>query len=59
MALGFGANARLLAAFEATYGSPPTDNYHRLGFSRYGLSARQRLIYQAARNPHMPTELVS
>jgi len=44
MALGFGANARLLAAFEATYGSPPTDNYHRLGFSRYGLSARQQLI---------------
>lgn len=44
MALGFGANARPLAAFEATYGSPPTDNYHRLGFSRYGLSARQQLI---------------
>ena len=44
MALGFGANARLLAAFEATYGSPPTDGYHRLGFSRYGLSARQQLI---------------
>jgi len=44
MALGFGANARLIAAFEATYGAPPTEDYHRLGFSRYGLSARQQLI---------------
>ena len=39
MALGFGANARLIAAYEATYGTPLSDGYHRLGFSRYGLSA--------------------
>ena len=44
MALGFGANARLIAAYEATYGTPLSDGYHRLGFSRYGLSARQQLI---------------
>ena len=44
MALGFGANARLIAAYETTYGIPLTDGYHRLGFSRYGLSARQQLI---------------
>lgn len=44
MALGFGANARLIAAYETTYGIPLADGYHRLGFSRYGLSARQQLI---------------
>lgn len=44
MALGFGANARLMAAYETTYGTPPSDGYHRLGFSRYGLSARQPLL---------------
>lgn len=44
MALGFGANARLIGAYETNYGSPPTEHYHQLGFSRYGLSARQQLI---------------
>lgn len=44
MALGFGANARLIAAYEAVYGTPPAENYHRLGFSRHALSAHQQLI---------------
>lgn len=44
MALGFGANARMIAAYESTYGTPPTTNYHTLSFLRHTLSARQNLL---------------
>jgi hypothetical protein len=44
MALGFGANARMIAAFESTYGTVPTTGYHTLAFSRHALSARQNLL---------------
>jgi hypothetical protein len=44
MALGFGANARMIAAFESNYGTVPTSGYHALAFSRHALSARQNLL---------------
>lgn len=44
MALGFGANARMIAAYESTYGTVPTSGYHELKFSRHALSARQNLL---------------
>jgi hypothetical protein len=44
MALGFGANAKFLAAFEAAYGTPPAADYRQVQLARYGVSARQNLL---------------
>jgi hypothetical protein len=44
MARAYGANARLAAAFEATYGTPPAGGYSRLPFVSCSLGSEQGLI---------------
>ena len=44
MALGFGANARFLAAFESDYGVPSATGWTAVQLSRHGLSAKQNLL---------------
>lgn len=44
MANAYGTNAKVIAAFESTYGTIPTDGYIQIPFSRYDVSASQALI---------------
>lgn len=44
MSNAYGANAKLIAAFETTYGVVPTDGYTQIPFSKYDVSASQGLI---------------
>lgn len=41
---GYGANAKLIAAFESAYGVVPTDGYSQISFSKYDLSSSQGLL---------------
>lgn len=44
MSNGYGANAKLIAAFESAYGVVPTDGYTQISFSKYDVSSSQGLI---------------
>jgi len=44
MSTAYGSNAKLLAAFETTYGSAPSDGYTQIPFSKYDFSSSQSLI---------------
>lgn len=44
MSRAYGANARLAAAFEATYGTPPAADFSRLPFVSCSLGSEQGLI---------------
>lgn len=44
MANGYGANAKLIAAFESAYGVVPTAGYTQISFSKYDLSSSQALL---------------
>lgn len=44
MSNAYGSNAKVIAAFETTYGTIPTDGYTQIPFSKYDVSASQGLI---------------
>lgn len=44
MSNAYGSNAKVIAAFESTYGSIPADGYTQIPFSKYDVSAIQGLI---------------
>lgn len=44
MSNAYGSNAKVIAAFESSYGTVPTDGYIQIPFSKYDVSASQGLI---------------
>lgn len=44
MGNAYGANAKVIASFESTYGTVPTDGYIQIPFSKYDVSSSQGLI---------------
>lgn len=44
MSKAYGSNAKLIAAFENSYGTAPADGYTKISFSKYDVSASQGLL---------------